>query len=110
MASGGIRTPHDVLKAIMLGADGCVIGTAELVALGCVRCGNCESGRGCPRGVATTNAELAPLIETEWGAQRIVNMYVAWRREWVRLMQKLGVRSVSQLRGRTDLLAYKEGG
>jgi glutamate synthase domain-containing protein 2/Pyruvate/2-oxoacid:ferredoxin oxidoreductase delta subunit len=110
MASGGIRTPHDVLKAIMLGADGCVIGTAELVALGCVRCGNCESGRGCPCGVATTDPELAPLIEAEWGAQRIVNMYAAWRREWVLLMQRLGVRSVSELRGRIDLLAYEEGG
>jgi len=109
IASGGIRTPHDVLKAIMLGADGCVIGTAELVAVDCVRCGNCESGRGCPLGIATTDTELAPLIEAEWGAQRIVNMYAAWRQEWVRLMQQLGVRSVRALRGRTDLLAYNKG-
>jgi quinohemoprotein ethanol dehydrogenase len=41
-----------VAKAIALGADGAVIGTAELVALGCVRCSRCESGRGCPRGDA----------------------------------------------------------
>ena len=56
MASGGLRTAHDVAKAIALGADGVIIGTAELVALGCVRCSRCESGRGCPRGIATTDA------------------------------------------------------
>ena len=50
----------DVAKAIALGADGVVIGTAEMVAMGCVRCANCESGRGCPRGIATTDKELEP--------------------------------------------------
>lgn len=48
MASGGIRTAYDIAKAIALGADGCVLGTVELVALGCTRCANCERGRGCP--------------------------------------------------------------
>ena len=43
-------------KAIALGADGVVVGTSELVALGCIRCSRCESGRGCPRGIATTDA------------------------------------------------------
>ena len=58
MASGGIRNAMDVAKAIALGADGAVIGTADLVALECVRCSNCESGRGCARSIATTDPEL----------------------------------------------------
>src|SRR5512137_2280556 len=62
MASGGIRNAMDVAKAIALGANGAVIGTADLVSLECIRCGNCESGRGCARGIATTDSELGHMI------------------------------------------------
>ena len=106
IASGGIRTAYDVAKAVALGADGAVIGTAELVALGCVRCGNCESGRGCPRGIATTDPELSELLDIEWGAQRIINLYTSWRAQWVEMLKGLGLRSIEELRGRTDLLRY----
>src|SRR5437764_13854204 len=40
MASGGIRTAYDIAKIIALGADGAVLGTTELVAMGCTRCSN----------------------------------------------------------------------
>ena len=71
MASGGVRTPEDLLKAVALGADGVVLGTAELVAVDCVRCRNCERGRGCPIGIATTDPGLAPSSRpTSWGPDR----------------------------------------
>ena len=104
IASGGIRTAHDALKAIALGADGVVIGTVELVALGCVRCGNCESGRGCPRGIATTDPELSKAIDLEWGAQRLINQYAAWRSEIVDVLKRFGMRSIKELVGRYDCL------
>jgi glutamate synthase domain-containing protein 2 len=106
IASGGIRTAHDIAKAIALGADGAVIGTAELVALGCVRCSRCESGRGCPRGIATTDLELSAKMDVEWGTQRIINLYSAWQKILIGILQRLGLRSVSELRGRTDLMLH----
>ena len=106
IASGGIRNAMDVAKAIALGADGVVIGTAELVALECVRCGNCESGRGCARGIATTDEELGYMTNEEWTEQRIVNMYTAWRKQWCEILRRYGLRSIKELRGRTDLLVH----
>jgi glutamate synthase domain-containing protein 2/ferredoxin len=106
IASGGIRTPTDLAKAIALGADGCVIGTAELVAVGCIRCGCCESGRGCARGIATTDSELLEMVTVEWCTQRLVNLYHAWREALLDILYRLGLPSVAALRGRTDLLQH----
>jgi len=106
IASGGIRTAHDVAKIIALGADGVCTGTADLVALECIRCHNCESGRGCARGIATTDAELMNLIDLEWGTQRITNLFLAWRKELVRILKRLGMKSVRELVGRTDCLVH----
>ncbi len=108
MASGGIRTAYDIAKAIALGADGCVIGTAELVALECNRCGNCERGRGCPFGIATTDPELSQLIAPDWGAQRIINLFHAWRAQLIEILQELEMRSILELRGRVDVVEYIE--
>jgi glutamate synthase domain-containing protein 2 len=95
-----------VAKIIALGADGVCIGTADLVALECVRCQNCESGRGCARGIATTDAELSELMNVEWGTQRIINMYLAWLKELIRILKKLGMKSIKELVGRTDCLIH----
>jgi len=106
IASGGLRTPHDIAKIIALGADGVCIGTADLVALECVRCHNCESGRGCARGIATTDPELEGQVDQDWGSQRIINMYLAWTKELTRLLKRLGMKSVQDLVGRTDCLIH----
>ena len=106
IVSGGIRSPYDVAKAIALGADGVVIGTAELVALGCIRCGCCESGRGCARGICTTDNELLEMVTIEWCTQRLVNLYNAWRERLIDILYQLGIDSVASLRGRTDVLTH----
>jgi len=106
IASGGCRTAYDVLKAIALGADGVVIGTAEMVALGCVRCACCESGRGCPRGIASTDTELIELMDLEWATQRLINLQNAWHEQMIDVLQRLGMSSIRELRGRSDVLCY----
>jgi glutamate synthase domain-containing protein 2 len=106
MASGGIRTPHDAAKTIALGADGVVIGTADMIALECIRCHNCESGRGCPRGIATTDPDLSVQLDEEWGVRRMTNLLTAWRRELAELVAGLGLESTADLVGRTDLLRH----
>jgi len=108
IASGGIRTADDIAKAIALGADGCVVATAEAVAVGCTHCGNCERGRGCQVGITTTDPELSRFIDPEWGETRIVNLFTAWSKRLRSILAGFGLESVRDLRGRRDLLVrYK---
>jgi glutamate synthase domain-containing protein 2/ferredoxin len=106
IASGGVRTPEDLLKAVALGADGVVIGTAELVAIDCVRCENCERDRGCPIGIATTDRDLARQLTPEFVRDRIVNLYRSWAAYLEKRLRGLGMRSIRELRGRRDLLVF----
>jgi glutamate synthase domain-containing protein 2 len=71
-----------------------------------VRCANCESGRGCPRGIATTDKELELLNQVPVLAKRLSNLYRSWRMQWCELLFRLGMNDLTQLRGRTDLLRY----
>ncbi|MFQ6060100.1 MAG: FMN-binding glutamate synthase family protein [Thermoplasmata archaeon] len=92
MASGRVRSAYDI---------------AELIAVGCTLCGNCEkgaSGRGCQSGIATTDREFSRMLDVEWGTRRIVNLERAWAIELKRILQGLGLNKIRELRGRTDLL------
>ena len=106
IASGGVRTPHDLAKVIALGADCVCTGTSELVALECVRCGACESGRGCPRGIATTDPELSKSFGVDWASRRLINLFHAWTIQLQGILWRFGMRSVRELVDRSDLLVH----
>lgn len=106
IASGGIRSAYDIAKAIALGADGCVIGAAELIALGCTQCGNCERGRGCQIGIATTDPEFSQFIIPEIHYKKITNLYNSWCIQLKTILKNLQLNSIKQLVGRQDLLVY----
>ncbi len=108
IASGGIRSAWDIARIIALGADGVVLGTAEVVALECIRCGVCESGRGCPRGIATTDPELSKELDGDWAAQRLVNLFNSLAIQLQNICWRLGMKSIRELVGRSDLLTHMD--
>ncbi len=46
------------------------------------------------------------MITEEYAEQRIVNMYMAWRKQWCELLRQLGLKSIKELVGRWDLLVH----
>ena len=106
MASGGIRTAYDIAKVIALGADGAVIGTAQLVAMGCTRLGSCEKEDGCPFGITTTNETCGNAIDTDVGGQKIMNLFESWNMQLREILVRLKMKSIKELRGRYDVLRY----
>jgi glutamate synthase domain-containing protein 2 len=108
MASGGVRSAYDIAKAIALGADGVILGTADLIALSCTRCSNCERGRGCPFGLTTTDPELSLLIDPNEGAERIGKLYESFAWQLRDILRRLGLKDIGELRGRTETLVYRK--
>jgi len=82
IASGGIRSAHDIAKAIALGADGVVIGTAEMWRWAASAAAVARAD-GLSRGIASTDPVLAAKMDLDWGTQRLINLYSAWRKTLV---------------------------
>ena len=98
LVGGSIRSSADLLKAILLGADGAYIGTAALLALGCHLCRSCHSGR-CNWGIATQRPDLVKRLNPEVGAKRLVNLVTAWTHELKEMMGGMGINSIEAARG-----------
>ena len=104
---GGLKTGLDVIKAAMLGAESFGFGTGPMVALGCKYLRICHLNN-CATGVATQNEVLRH--EHFIGLPEMVMNYFRFVAEDVRAhLARLGVRSLGELVGRTDLLDQVEG-
>ena len=104
---GGLKTGLDVIKAAILGAESFGFGTAPMVALGCKYLRICHLNN-CATGVATQNNVLR--LKHFIGLPEMVMNYFRFvareTREW---LAKLGVKSLADLIGRTDLLEVLPG-
>lgn len=76
IATGGLRTPPDFIKALALGADGLALSNAAIQAVGCVSARICNTNN-CPAGVATQNPELRARLDVEVGAKRLARFFAA---------------------------------
>ena len=100
-ADGKLMTGRDVAIAAMLGAEEFGFATAPLVTMGCVMMRVCNLDT-CPVGIATQNPELRKRFR---GKPEYVKNFMLFIAEELReYMSKLGVRTVDELVGRSDLL------
>ncbi|WP_060484276.1 glutamate synthase large subunit [Pseudomonas sp. NBRC 111123] len=104
---GGLKTGLDVIKAAILGAESFGFGTAPMIALGCKYLRICHLNN-CATGVATQNEKLRKdhYIGT---VDMVINFFTFVAEETREWLAKLGVRSLGELIGRTDLLDVLPG-
>ena len=102
---GKLMSGRDVAIAAMLGAEEYGFATAPLVTMGCVMMRVCNLDT-CPAGIATQNPELRKRFAGK--PEYVVNFMKFIAEELREYMAKLGVRTVDELVGRTDLLRVKD--
>src|SRR3546814_6378772 len=85
----------------MLGAEEYGVGTAALVAMGCIMVRQCHSNT-CPVGVCTQNEALRQKFTGS--PEKVVNLFSFIAEEVREILASLGVRTIDEIIGRTDLL------
>ncbi|TKB47033.1 glutamate synthase large subunit [Thalassotalea mangrovi] len=104
---GGLKTGLDIVKAAILGAESFGFGTAPMVALGCKFLRICHLNN-CATGVATQDA----LLREEYFKglpEQVMNYFRFIAQEVREILAQLGVASLTELIGRTDLLVPLQG-
>lgn len=98
---GGLKTGRDIVIAAILGAEEYGIGTLSLVAMGCIMVRQCHSNT-CPVGVCTQDEALRrKFVGTP---EKVINLMTFIAEEVREILAKLGVRSLDEVIGRTELL------
>ena len=102
---GKLMSGRDVAIACMLGAEEFGFATAPLVTMGCCMMRVCNLGT-CPAGIATQDPELRRRFTGK--PEYVMNFMRFVAQELREHMACLGVRTVDELVGRTDLLKVRE--
>jgi glutamate synthase (NADPH/NADH) large chain len=98
---GGLRTGRDMVIAAMMGAEEYGVGTASLVAMGCIMVRQCQSNT-CPVGVCTQDPSLRDKFTGT--ADKVVNLFTFIAQEIREILASIGARSLDEIIGRADLL------
>jgi len=98
---GQIRTGRDLAIASMLGAEEWGVATAALVVEGCILMRKCHLNT-CPVGIATQDKKLREKFEGK--VEHLINYFTFMAQHLREIMASVGVRTVNELVGRTDLL------
>ncbi|HRO13653.1 MAG TPA: glutamate synthase large subunit [Paracoccus sp. (in: a-proteobacteria)] len=104
---GGLRTGRDVVMAAMMGAEEYGIGTAALIAMGCIMVRQCQSNT-CPVGVCTQDERLRAMFTGS--ADKVVNLITFYAQEVREILASIGARSIDEIIGRADLLTQVSRG
>ena len=104
---GGLRTGRDIVMAAMLGAEEYGVGTASLIAMGCIMVRQCHSNT-CPVGVCTQDKALREKFAGT--PEKVVNLFTFMAEEVREILASLGFRRLEDVVGRTDLLAQVSRG
>ena len=104
---GGLRTGRDIVMAAMMGAEEYGIGTAALIAMGCIMVRQCQSNT-CPVGVCTQDEKLRTKFTGS--ADKVVNLITFYAQEVREILASIGARSLDDVIGRADLLAQVSRG
>lgn len=98
---GGLRTGRDIIVAAILGAEEFGIGTASLVAMGCLMVRQCHSNT-CPVGVCTQDESLRARFTGT--PDKVVNLMSFIAEEVREILAQIGFRRLEEIIGRTDLI------
>ena len=90
---GGLRTGRDIVIAAMMGAEEYGIGTAALIAMGCIMVRQCQSNT-CPVGVCTQNEDLRKKFTGS--ADKVVNLITFYAQEVREILAQIGARSLGR--------------
>jgi glutamate synthase (NADPH/NADH) large chain/glutamate synthase (ferredoxin) len=104
---GGLRTGRDIVMAAMMGAEEYGIGTAALIAMGCIMVRQCQSNT-CPVGVCTQDEKLRAKFTGN--ADKVVNLITFYAQEVREILASIGARSMDEVIGRADLLTQVSRG
>ncbi len=104
---GGLRTGRDIVMAAMMGAEEYGIGTAALIAMGCIMVRQCQSNT-CPVGVCTQDDALRAKFTGN--ADKVVNLITFYAQEVREVLASIGARSLDDVIGRADLLTQVSRG